>query len=192
MPHDGRQDTAFKPDRALADGDVLETPEFRLRALHTPGSRVEPPVLLARGAEAALHRRSRHAGLDGGDLAARRRHDRVPRLARAAARVRAIGVRARPRPRDRENARRSAPPHRASPEARAEGGGCLRREESRDARRAGAARLRRRAAAGPSGRAPLAARAPAQAAARRAGHRGERELAAFCAERRRGARSAPL
>jgi len=37
VPQDGRQDTAFKPDRALADGDVLETPEFRLRALHTPG-----------------------------------------------------------------------------------------------------------------------------------------------------------
>jgi glyoxylase-like metal-dependent hydrolase (beta-lactamase superfamily II) len=37
VPEDGRQDTAFKPDRALTDGDVLETPEFRLRALHTPG-----------------------------------------------------------------------------------------------------------------------------------------------------------
>jgi glyoxylase-like metal-dependent hydrolase (beta-lactamase superfamily II) len=37
VPEDGRQDTAFKPDRALRDGDVLETPEFRLRALHTPG-----------------------------------------------------------------------------------------------------------------------------------------------------------
>jgi glyoxylase-like metal-dependent hydrolase (beta-lactamase superfamily II) len=37
VPQDGRQDTAFKPDRALTDGDVLETPEFRLRALHTPG-----------------------------------------------------------------------------------------------------------------------------------------------------------
>ena len=37
VPEDGRQDTAFKPDRALIDGDVLETPEFRLRALHTPG-----------------------------------------------------------------------------------------------------------------------------------------------------------
>jgi len=37
VPDDGRQDTGFKPDRALRDGDVLETPEFRLRALHTPG-----------------------------------------------------------------------------------------------------------------------------------------------------------
>ena len=37
VPEDGRQDTVFKPDRALIDGDVLETPEFRLRALHTPG-----------------------------------------------------------------------------------------------------------------------------------------------------------
>ena len=37
VPQDGRQDTAFKPDRALRDGDVLETRNFRLRALHTPG-----------------------------------------------------------------------------------------------------------------------------------------------------------
>jgi len=37
VPADGRQDTAFAPDRALVDGDVLETPEFRLRAVHTPG-----------------------------------------------------------------------------------------------------------------------------------------------------------
>jgi glyoxylase-like metal-dependent hydrolase (beta-lactamase superfamily II) len=37
VPDDGRQDTAFKPDRALREGDVLDTPEFRLRAVHTPG-----------------------------------------------------------------------------------------------------------------------------------------------------------
>jgi glyoxylase-like metal-dependent hydrolase (beta-lactamase superfamily II) len=37
VPADGRQDVAFEPDRALRDGDVLATPEFRLRALHTPG-----------------------------------------------------------------------------------------------------------------------------------------------------------
>jgi len=37
VPDDGRQDAAFKPDRALRDGDALETAEFRLRALHTPG-----------------------------------------------------------------------------------------------------------------------------------------------------------
>jgi glyoxylase-like metal-dependent hydrolase (beta-lactamase superfamily II) len=37
VPEDGRQDTAFKPDRALVDGDVLEARGFRLRAVHTPG-----------------------------------------------------------------------------------------------------------------------------------------------------------
>jgi glyoxylase-like metal-dependent hydrolase (beta-lactamase superfamily II) len=37
VPEDGRQDPRFRPDRALADGDVLETREFRLRAVHTPG-----------------------------------------------------------------------------------------------------------------------------------------------------------
>ena len=37
VPDDGRQDEAFKPDRALREGDWLTTPEFRLRAVHTPG-----------------------------------------------------------------------------------------------------------------------------------------------------------
>jgi len=37
VPADGRQDTAFKPDRALAEGDVVDCGAFRLRAVHTPG-----------------------------------------------------------------------------------------------------------------------------------------------------------
>jgi glyoxylase-like metal-dependent hydrolase (beta-lactamase superfamily II) len=37
VPDDGRQDTAFAPDQALVEGDALEMPGFRLRALHTPG-----------------------------------------------------------------------------------------------------------------------------------------------------------
>jgi glyoxylase-like metal-dependent hydrolase (beta-lactamase superfamily II) len=37
VPNDGRQDTEFKPDRALSDGDIVEARDFRLRALHTPG-----------------------------------------------------------------------------------------------------------------------------------------------------------
>ena len=37
VPDDGRQDTAFAPDRALAEGGELGTREYRLRALHTPG-----------------------------------------------------------------------------------------------------------------------------------------------------------
>lgn len=37
-PPDGRtQDKTFVPDRALTDGDLLETTEFRLLAVHTPG-----------------------------------------------------------------------------------------------------------------------------------------------------------
>ncbi|MBI4203668.1 MAG: MBL fold metallo-hydrolase [Betaproteobacteria bacterium] len=37
VPDDGRQDTAFAPDRALRDGDSIECGGFRLRAVHTPG-----------------------------------------------------------------------------------------------------------------------------------------------------------
>jgi len=37
VPDDGRQDSEFKPDRALAEGDSLATSEFALRAVHTPG-----------------------------------------------------------------------------------------------------------------------------------------------------------
>jgi glyoxylase-like metal-dependent hydrolase (beta-lactamase superfamily II) len=37
VPDDGRQDTAFTPDRALREGDVLATRDVKLRAMHTPG-----------------------------------------------------------------------------------------------------------------------------------------------------------
>ncbi len=37
VPTDGRQDTLFKPDRALLNDDVVECGAFRLRAIHTPG-----------------------------------------------------------------------------------------------------------------------------------------------------------
>jgi glyoxylase-like metal-dependent hydrolase (beta-lactamase superfamily II) len=37
VPDDGRQDTAFRPDRALRDGDTVDCGVFRLRAVHTPG-----------------------------------------------------------------------------------------------------------------------------------------------------------
>lgn len=36
-PNDGRHDVAFVPDRVLEDGESLATPEFHLRAVHTPG-----------------------------------------------------------------------------------------------------------------------------------------------------------
>ena len=37
VPRDGRQDTAFAPDRTLRDGDRIEFDGVRLRAIHTPG-----------------------------------------------------------------------------------------------------------------------------------------------------------
>lgn len=37
VPDDGRQDTAFKPDRALVDDDVVDCDTFKIRAIHTPG-----------------------------------------------------------------------------------------------------------------------------------------------------------
>ena len=36
-PPGRQQDKTFSPDRVLADGDFLETDEFRLEAVHTPG-----------------------------------------------------------------------------------------------------------------------------------------------------------
>jgi len=50
-PDGEHQDRTFVPDRHLADGDVLETDEFRLEAVHTPG-------------HASNHLCYRHAGLD--------------------------------------------------------------------------------------------------------------------------------
>jgi glyoxylase-like metal-dependent hydrolase (beta-lactamase superfamily II) len=37
VPGDGRQDTAFKPDRALSNDDVVDCGTFKIRAVHTPG-----------------------------------------------------------------------------------------------------------------------------------------------------------
>lgn len=37
VPNDGRQDSLFKPDRALANDDVVDCSGFRIRAIHTPG-----------------------------------------------------------------------------------------------------------------------------------------------------------
>jgi glyoxylase-like metal-dependent hydrolase (beta-lactamase superfamily II) len=37
VPDDGRQDTLFKPDRALVNDDVVDCGAFKLRAIHTPG-----------------------------------------------------------------------------------------------------------------------------------------------------------
>lgn len=37
VPDDGRQDTEFKPDRALVNDDVVDCGAFKIRAVHTPG-----------------------------------------------------------------------------------------------------------------------------------------------------------
>jgi glyoxylase-like metal-dependent hydrolase (beta-lactamase superfamily II) len=37
VPEDGRQDTLFTPERALANDEVVECGAFKLRAIHTPG-----------------------------------------------------------------------------------------------------------------------------------------------------------
>ena len=50
-PDHGHQDRTFQPERRLADGDVLETSEFRLEAICTPG-------------HASNHVCYRHAALD--------------------------------------------------------------------------------------------------------------------------------
>lgn len=50
-PDGQHQDKSFKPTRELRDGDVLETAEFRLEAVHTPG-------------HASNHLCFRHAGLN--------------------------------------------------------------------------------------------------------------------------------
>ena len=50
-PRHGHQDKTFKPGRELVDGDSLETDEFRLEAIHTPG-------------HASNHVCYRHTGLD--------------------------------------------------------------------------------------------------------------------------------
>jgi len=51
-PQGAHQDRTFSPDRELADGDVLETSEFHLTAVHTPG-------------HASNHLCYRHATLNG-------------------------------------------------------------------------------------------------------------------------------
>ena len=51
VPVDGHQDRTFIPDRQLGNGDVLETNEFRLEVIHTPG-------------HASNHLCYRHAALD--------------------------------------------------------------------------------------------------------------------------------
>ena len=80
-----RAATASRSTAPLGDGDAIEATEFRLRGRAHAGPRLEPPLLPARAGAPAVLRRPHHAGLDRGHRAARRRHGRLPRVARAAA-----------------------------------------------------------------------------------------------------------
>lgn len=54
-PPDGaHQDQSFRADRILADGDVVETDEFRLTAVHTPGHASNHICYLHAGSNALL------------------------------------------------------------------------------------------------------------------------------------------
>ena len=59
---DARDDLVI--DVPMADGDVIEATEFVLRAIHTPGHAVEPPVLPARAGADGLLGRPHHGGVD--------------------------------------------------------------------------------------------------------------------------------
>ena len=113
----GRERPAHRPGRNLAARDP-----------HA-GARVEPSLLPARADADAVHRRPRDAGLDRGDQSARRRHARLPAVARAAARRGHRHHRAGPRLPDRRAAQGGAPPDRAPPQPRAQGGRGARRLE---------------------------------------------------------------
>ena len=79
------KDATVVPDRVIGEGDTIEGTEFGLDVLHTPGPRAQPSLLPARGGAGALHRRQRARGHVLGDQpGSRRRHDRLPRHARAA------------------------------------------------------------------------------------------------------------
>ncbi len=134
------QDASFVPDRVLEDGDrlMLSRP-VAARAAHAR-PRVEPPVLPAREHAHAVHGRPRDAGLHRGDQPARRRHARLPCLARAAARRGHPDPRAGPRLPHRRAAPRGAAPDPPPPGARAEGGERARAPGRADAGGTGAAR----------------------------------------------------
>ena len=89
----------LKVDTRIKDGFRIEATEFRLRAVHTPGHASNHLCFLLEEERAALLGRSHHAGVDRRHQPARRRHGRVPRVARQGAQAPVEGHRARPRSR---------------------------------------------------------------------------------------------
>lgn len=79
-PQGEQQDMTFSPDRVLADGDVLQTEEFRLEAIHTPRPRLEPPLLPACRNQLARNRRPGYRRFDRGHQPAGRRHEGLHRI----------------------------------------------------------------------------------------------------------------
>ena len=51
VPGDGRQDTEFKPARALVNDEVVDCNAFKLRAIHTPGHASNHMCYLLEGAD---------------------------------------------------------------------------------------------------------------------------------------------
>ena len=95
------------------------------------GSRVEPALLPRGGRAAALHRRPSHAGVDGRDQPARRRHGDLPRQSAPAARRGARLHRARSRLPDGPSARDGRTGPHPPPGAREQGARAARRARAR-------------------------------------------------------------
>ena len=100
----------FDARRARGRGVVAGLSRTRRRPAHAAraahaGPRVGPPVLAGRGARAAVHRRPRHARLDGRDPPARRRPAPVPRQPGPRARRGAAHPHPRPGPRPADGPR---------------------------------------------------------------------------------------
>ena len=130
----------LKVDKRIGQGHKVEATEFRLTAHHTPGPRLEPPLLLPRGGAHALLGRPHHAGLHRRDQPARRRHGGLPRLAGQGPPAPAEVDRPGSRSPDRRPQAAGRLVHRAPPRARAAG---ARRADGRRHREDRRARRRR-------------------------------------------------
>ena len=77
-PQGRHQDQTFKPDRELVDGEASAHWRSGAAGHSYARPRVKPPVLSAHGARLAVHWRSHHQRIYGGNRPARRRYVRVP------------------------------------------------------------------------------------------------------------------
>ena len=77
-------DTDFRPDRALADGEVVAGAGWTLEAVTTPGHTANHMAFALQGGQSAVLGRSRDGVVDAGGGAARRLDERLHGLARQA------------------------------------------------------------------------------------------------------------